>query len=253
MPALLNNSSRPLIHLRHDPKSALAPYLSSRALAEEEQRHRQLRSFGPLTTAIAGSGCDRVGIANWILFEYPLWAGLRDQGWGGRITDVDVANQSTRYQESDFRPCALVRQVENVYVSQDNGMVGYRFGSLALSVDPGDLGSVAPPPGFVSDEPSLSVYPGAGWSLGDGGPTAFVAGAELYLRSQVGGVATVRIQLTESPRSRLSSSEADQVRVSATEIVLRVRLDPGITRVSLKQAGGPQIQQQVSGVVARLR
>ncbi|MBA3743432.1 hypothetical protein [Sporichthya sp.] len=252
MPQLLNNGARSLIHPRYHFDNALAPYFLSKHFSEkgEAMKRRQVQSFSLTTATIADSACRRVGIANWILIEYPLWVGLRDRHWPGLMNDVQVTNESKRYEVPDFKPCALIRQVDKTYVSADAGKVAYRFHILALSVDPAELGRAAPPRGFEGDG-QIDVYPGSGWQLGDHGPTAFLDGAVLYLRATEDGIATVRIQLSEPLHGSLKAPAAERVAVSGLGVMLRVRVGPGITELRLNPSGDSEIKARVSAVAVR--
>ena len=119
------------------------------------------REYSSTSAAIAGSSCDRLGLANWALVEYPLWVGLRDDKWHGEIQDVDVQNVSRRFENPAFKPCALLQQETAAYVGADDADVNLQFGSLALSIDPADARSLRfPVAGFHSSVAGVRVLPG---------------------------------------------------------------------------------------------
>jgi hypothetical protein len=109
-----------------------------------------MRAYTNLTKAIAHSGCRQVGIANFMLDEYPLWAGLHDFGWKGTLDDVDVNNVTKSLESAQFRPCALVYALP-AHINHDQGSSYFRFGDLELSIDSidvhGSAGSRSTPSG----------------------------------------------------------------------------------------------------------
>jgi hypothetical protein len=63
-----------------------------------------------LRDLLVATGCDHVGIGNWVVFEYPLWVALDEAGWTGRIEHVDVDNPTAGLATDGVEPCATVRQ-----------------------------------------------------------------------------------------------------------------------------------------------
>jgi hypothetical protein len=87
--------------------------------------------------AIVASGCDRLGIANWILLEYPIWVGLDHAGWRGKIEHVRVQNASATLAESGFEPCALVTEPRRgPRLDVPAGWSEFSYGELAAAFDP---------------------------------------------------------------------------------------------------------------------
>ena len=87
-----------------------------------------------MVEAIVASGCKRVGLTNWVLVEYALWAGLQHAGWDGRIEHVDVKNESRVLEDVDFVPCAIVRQTGYPPFEPRVGFVETAYGSLSLAL-----------------------------------------------------------------------------------------------------------------------
>ena len=157
-PQLFNNLEAPFSHQDY-PARSLSPYfLDSVSSAHVAAGNAE---YSSTSAAIAGSSCDRLGLANWVLVEYPLWVGLRDDKWHGEIQDVDVQNVSRRFENPAFKPCALLQQETAAYVGADDADVNLQFGSLALSIDPADARSLRfPVAGFHSSVAGVRVLPG---------------------------------------------------------------------------------------------
>ncbi len=82
-------------------------------------------AYQTLTTMIAGSGCKKLALANWVEFEYPLWVGLQHEKWRGTIGAIGVTNP-TRRLEIRTHYCAWIRQEDAGYVTPLNGIVNVR-------------------------------------------------------------------------------------------------------------------------------
>jgi hypothetical protein len=108
LPLLLDNYTRSLVHAdwRHD--RPLEAYFGRAGSADGEGARQLAADYDDLTAALAGSSCEEVGLASSILAEYPLWVGLHQHGWEGRILDVRVANVSSELEPPGFEPCAVV-------------------------------------------------------------------------------------------------------------------------------------------------
>ena len=131
LPALLDNLSRPLLD-RSEPASDIDRYFAPRP---DELQLVPPADYVALRDALVASGCERVGLGNVVLFEYPLWGGLRHAGWDGEIRHVDVENASGVLEDRDFEPCAIVRDTRwNGAVPPLDGYVDERFGGLTLSL-----------------------------------------------------------------------------------------------------------------------
>lgn len=134
MPQLLDNAARSLLHQRSNATSDLAPYFF---WGENNQDLLGPSDYVAARDAIVDSGCRRLGIANWILLEYPLWAGLDNTAWTGEIEHVDVSNASAALQDTEFQPCALIRQTsDRAPVTSPPGWTEVAFGDLAVSFAP---------------------------------------------------------------------------------------------------------------------
>jgi hypothetical protein len=134
LPLLLDSSTRPLLD-RLDPTSDLDPYFAPRP--DGDVLPFAAADFVELRDALVATGCTRVGVANAITFEYPLWVGLEHAGWTGELRSIDVRNASGALEQSDFEPCATIRQrFWNPPFEPAEGQVETEFGELTLSVDP---------------------------------------------------------------------------------------------------------------------
>jgi hypothetical protein len=131
-------------------------------------------------------------------------------------------------------------------VTEDHGWAAFRFDSLAVSLAPTDLGTVDPPPGFVSAASGVAIYPGAGWLL----PPDFWSAqagtwgsrAELLIRAATPGTYVVRIEHGPIGAGAISSPSAIRVRRSGTAVELTVRLKPGVTALEMDLSGGTKIE-----------
>ena len=133
LPTLLDSSTRPLLD-RPDPTNDLDPYFATRP--DGDQLPFNAADFVDLRDALMATGCTRVGVANAITFEYPLWVGLEHAGWEGELRHVEVQNASGALEATDFEPCATIRQrFWNPPFGPLEGQVELEFGELTLSVD----------------------------------------------------------------------------------------------------------------------
>ena len=137
LPQLLDNESRSLLHPRYHYSSDLDSYLPGLGGTKDSR----IADYLAVRTRSWHRSCDRVGIANWILVEYPIWAGLEHAGWDGTIEHVNVSNESRRLEDERFQPCALLREVGTDYVPEDTDRVELRYGILSLSIDPDRVGA----------------------------------------------------------------------------------------------------------------
>ena len=128
LPQLLDNAARSLRHPEPPFSSDLDAYFPGTNPLEKD--------YLAVRDAIAASGCERLGIANWVLLEYPIWAGLEHVGWKGRIEHVGVTNVSRKLEHPDFRPCALLWQAGPDHVLGSSGGPEVSYGSLVLSISP---------------------------------------------------------------------------------------------------------------------
>jgi hypothetical protein len=130
LPMVVENAERPLRHATFADRTLLEAYVPVGGSIEPADYDRAAR-------AIAASGCEHLGLANWIRFEYPLWVALELHGWSGHAGAVDVTNAS-RTLEDDAAPCALVgaSPIEPGGTAVAGGR-HLRFGSLEVVVPAG--------------------------------------------------------------------------------------------------------------------
>ena len=194
LPQLLDNTTRSILHPKWRTDSFLDPYFAS----EEALRVASpSAAYERLSTAIAQGSCDRLGIANWILVEYPIWVGTAHEGWKGRIEAVGVQNESRVLEVREHDPCALVRQVKADFVTPDDGLANLRFDSLALSSRPDLMTRVgADAPGFESGAAGVELRPGGGWRLGGTAPSVIGRGT-VYVTTDA--VRSLRVQFLGAP------------------------------------------------------
>jgi hypothetical protein len=247
LPQLLHNSSRPLVPLKTQPNSTLAPYFLVRLPNDPNLAIlRDLKAYENAVDTVVRSGCTRVGFANWILFEYPLWAGLRLHEWQGEIQDVDVSNESARYEPATFEPCALVRQATGLATSGDRSWAAFRFGPLAVSLAPSALAGVDPPVGFTSDAGGVAAFPGAGWTTtrvpDPGSVGVFASGADLVLRAAAPGTYVVRIRYVAADGVLITCPRATRISQSDDVVELTVRLSAGVSTVPLLVTGATEVE-----------
>jgi hypothetical protein len=187
LPMLFDNVSRSVVHPTWSRGTGIQKYF--RVGGNDSASSYLLPTSDGETAvgdAMSRTSCKSLGIANWILFEYPLWVSLRQHHWSGQISDVHVVNVSRTLADPTVRPCALVRQVAATtsYVSADPGMVTLTLAdSFVLSVDAGLAGNISQnAPGFGSRIDGAKVMPGIGWVTTAKSPT-MTRQADLYLMS----------------------------------------------------------------------
>lgn len=164
LPQLFTSTEEPFLHPSYA-ASSLDPYF----LDTNVKQYITASGIEYVTVAaiIAQSTCSRVGLANWVLVEYPLWVGVKNAGWDGTIQDVMVDNVTNRLSDPHYDPCILVHQAIRPYVGAESGKVQLQFGTLALSLDPETARTVRVPiPGFTSTVPGVRLLPGDGWAQG---------------------------------------------------------------------------------------
>ena len=238
LPQLLDSTTRPLVGARPYGESSshsLAPYFVACCRRTLDQ---VVPAYERITASVSQSTCRRVGIANWVRFEYPLWVGLQRDHWTGTLDDVNVHNQTTDL-ESTIRPCATITQVGSKYRTPRNGTVNMQLADLALSIDTDDAATVhTPVPGFSSSVPGTRVFPGGGWSLAvlgrdpvlDGHGTLYVFSAAAHpveLRLELADVAQPSVVVT-GPDGTVAASVA-----RPGEIRAEIHLHRGTNTVSL--------------------
>lgn len=252
IPQLVNNAERPLVPSDYHFSSYLDRYFIN--LTGGYQTTNVL-AYESVTGSIAESSCKQVGLANWVVVEYPLWAGLQHDHWRGTIQDVDVTNVSRRLEQADFRPCAWIRRVPPSYVAPDTGNVELQFGqrdptgmntALALSIDPHRAATVRTTiSGFSSSAQDVRVLPGGGWAPGESGHgPALIGQGSLYLYSK--NARRIRLELHEaSPTTQPSLvvrgprlQQIPAINANGT-VVLDFQLQHGITRLQLSTAASP--------------
>lgn len=215
LPALLDNTARSLTPPENDFDSPLARYFAPK------EKVGVIPRFEDATRAVAASGCTRVGLPSWVLREYPVWAGLRAYGWDGMMRAVGVTNQTARYEDLDFRPCALIGPAEATEITSAPGMASWRNRDLAWSIDVElvEPGTVAP--GFAGAE-GISLLPGAGWTLTELGPTSFTPGAVLHLSTLTAAVVDLELVLAPGETGRgLVVESAERIDRARRSVILR--------------------------------
>ena len=258
LPQLFDNVEQPFIH-RDYPMASLAPYF----LDTNVQTYVTLSSsdYQAVSTAISETSCHRLGLANWILAEYPLWVGLRNAGWKGEIQNVDVQNASSRFQDPTFSPCILVRQEIGSYVAVDRSQVNLRFGPLAIAVAPQVAGSLRLPiAGFHSNVTDVRVLPGGGWSTNGGqGESTLKRSGSIFLFSP--DRRTVELQIrgdkTSAPARAVVSgtgigagpttlSSGNSIPIVVSPGITEVRVDPILDDAATSKVVGLEISQTPS-------
>ncbi len=253
-PQLFSNLGEPFFH-RDYAANSLSPYFLDSG--RKSYIAASNAEYSSTSEAIAGSSCHRVGLANWVLVEYPLWVGLRYDDWRGEIQDVNVPNVSRRLEDPVFKACALIQQEAAGYVGPEDADVHLQFGSLALSIDPHMAQSLRlPARGFASRVADVRVLPGGGWSLaGDSGRPHLERPGSIFLFSSVRRTVQLRLKsgpkgipvpiVVSAPRSGLPPTAL----LPSTDISLVV--SPGITEVQLDPAVGSVASSNVDGVEVR--
>jgi hypothetical protein len=245
LPQLLNNVTRSVLH----PSYHSSPYLSRYLVSLSGSIRPDVYNLESLTGTIAASSCHRVGLANWVLIEYPIWAGLHHDRWPGDIQDVDVHNQSSGLEQRDFNPCALIRQESSGYVAADDGNVHLEFGTYALAIEPDRPSPVGTSyPGFSSTISGVSILPGGGWTSTSDGPV-LVSHGSVYLSSP--HARRVQVQIRESsgqPRPLVTAPSGSKPLFafpSPGMITLDLSVGEGATRIGLAPdslTGGARVQ-----------
>jgi hypothetical protein len=244
LPQLLDNTTRPLVPSRSYDAAYAASYLEPYfAACCRKTAGKVAPAYESVTAALAQSTCRQVAINNWIEFEYPLWVGLKHNGWTGVLDDENVHNQTTKL-ESSIRPCATIRQVGPHYRTPKNGTVTLQYQNLALSIDPRAAASVTTPlAGFSSSVPGTRVYPGGGWTLTGIGHDPKLAGSgTLYLSSAAPHRVQLQLHLAPINQPAVVVTGARGTVVSSARVGDSVRatlaLHTGINRVTVAQTGG---------------
>ena len=249
LPQLLNNQTRSLLHPRFPFPSRLDAYYAG---FDAHTASTLAAAYRGAAEMIARSSCRNVGIANWILYEYPLWPALHDAGWRGTLDDVDVTNQSRRLEKSSFHPCALVREEDGPYVATDAGMVAFRFLDLALSIEAAsvDYASVASP-GFSTDSRSVFALPGTGWGFGaSSAPLALSGTAELNVFATRSAAVRIRLQLADGAAARKVTSPGASISTRAGVVQLELSVPAGRSVVQIDSPGNRQPGNRQLGVDA---
>jgi len=250
LPQLLDSSERPLLHPEYDYTSYLQPYFLDGTL--QAYQKATAAQYESVVQSVVQSTCPRVGLANWVLVEYPIWAGLDHENWKGMLEDVDVDNVSKVFESPRFHPCAWIREEEAGYVASDDGTVNLQYGQLALAVDAREAGTIRTRvPGFASHVPGLVILPGGGWALTGGKVSKLTGDGSLYLYSNTDHQVELRLHeaggttrgplIVQSPSSSRSFAPD-----SSGTITIDLGLPAGMTR--LRVSGGPVRIDDVSVV-----
>jgi hypothetical protein len=149
-PQVFDNYSRPLLHpFRFT--SALEPYFIT--AGRKQAVEAKAAAYADITRTVARSSCRQVGLANLVYVEYPVWVGLKDAGWHGTVSDIDVLNASRVLERKRFSPCALIEEPDQIgYSSNHAGMDRLTFGPLMLFIDPAATDS-----GLAARGPAVSI------------------------------------------------------------------------------------------------
>ncbi len=243
LPQLLNEVERPLVPPIDYHGSFLAPYFPGNQTRSGNPR---ASDYQTVTTMLAQSTCRRASIGNWILDEYPLWVGLQHDHWGGLLNDFDVHNQTTSLVPS-YRPCASITQQEPDYVTPNNGTVNAQLGNLALSLDPGDAGTVRTPvPRFDSRVPGVGLLPGGGWTMAGYGDLPLLGPrGSLYVFSPDSRRVEIQFNLLSGgrpPTITVSGPDGPPVvaDVSSHTIHAEISVHAGVNRLGLSVTGLPR-------------
>ena len=241
LPELLDSSERPLLHPEYDFTSYLQPYFLDGTL--QSYQKATAAQYESVVQSVVQSTCPRVGLANWVLVEYPIWAGFRHENWKGTLEDVDVDNVSKVFESPRFHPCAWIREEAPGYVAADDGTVNLQYGQLALQVDARRAATIRTRvPGFVSHESGVVILPGGGWALAGGQASKLAGEGSVYLYSATNR--QVELQLHEatsasngsltvrSPNSSMAAA-ADHSRT----ITVDLGIPAGMTRLRLSPQG----------------
>ena len=240
LPQLLNNETRSLVHPRFPFPSRLDAYYAG---FDPHTASTLAAADRSAAEAIAGSSCRNVGIANWILYEYPLWPALHDAGWPGTLDDVDVTNQSRKLEKSGFHPCALIREEDGPYVATDAGMVAFRFDDLALSIDAASVDyASAVSTGFSSDSRSIFALPGAGWGFGSSSaPLALSGAAQVNVFATRAATVRIRLHLADGAASRKVTSPGASISTRAGVVQLELSVPVGRSVVQIDSPRNRQL------------
>ncbi len=251
IPQLFQNIEEPFSHQEYAAKS-LSPYFLDTIVKKYVSVSNA--EYTSTSKVIANSSCHRVGLANWILVEYPLWVGLQYDDWHGEIQDVNVPNVSSRFENPAFKPCVNLRQETTAYVGTDNAEVNIRFGTLALSIDPQDAQSLRlPVDGFDSHVAGVRVFPGGGWSLPvtPGAPVLAQSGS-VFLFSSVHRTVQFQLRSAASAAPGPVVMSAPAAGLAPTAVVpntdVPLNLSPGFTEVHVALPAGSASSLHIDGV-----
>jgi hypothetical protein len=106
LPMTFANTGRPLVG--EDPRIHGGPAAHLDEYVLRDAPGPSSNEYARVALMIASSGCETVGLANRIPFEYPLWVALEHLGWEGTIAGVGVTNDTAAAADPDFRPCAVL-------------------------------------------------------------------------------------------------------------------------------------------------
>ena len=197
LPQLVNSQSRPLETPASYDSSYLEPYFVSCCTDPQTLAV----AYETITADLAESSCNHAAIANWILYEYPLWTGLSHNSWKGTLYDTDVKNATKRFEPTE-PPCATLTQQGPHYRTPDNGTVNLQLSDLALSIDADKATTMhTAAPRFTSSLPGVMVWPGGGWLLtAFGGLPVLVGNGSVYIASQTDRSVQLEIRLPANAR-----------------------------------------------------
>jgi hypothetical protein len=183
LPQVFSNSDAPFFNYAVPVGSTASYFVSGRTQAMALNLGSQ---YDEVSKMMVQSGCESLGIANWVLFEYPLWVSLEHAGWHGTIQDVNVGNESARLGDPNFIPCALIQDGSRSPTdpTQEPLMAHLQSGQFALALDPLDAALTAiETPGFSSSSAGTRIFPGAGWALQQKSHALMSAGSLLLVNT----------------------------------------------------------------------
>ena len=174
--------------------------------------------------------------------------GLRDVGWSGQIQNIDVDNISQQFDNSHFRPCAVMTQVQVSSAATRPNAASVQFpGQLALSIPLEHLSSIrVPVAGFSSTISGVRVLPGPGWT--SNGSNNRSQSGTIYVYSRHAREVHVRISGLHGSSSPVTfSSLVDEFAPVATDASGTVRLEvrSGVTAIEFS---GPAHAPSHSGI-----
>ena len=244
IPQLIDNVTRSLFRPSYHFASALEPYFVGFGWIDPLLKPYKATAYQSVTTVIANSSCRQVGLANWILLEYPIWAGLRLQHWRGTINAVSVQNESRNLEKPGYQPCAWLREEDPSYIAPDDGRLHLQFDRLALAMNPEHVDSLRTKAiGFASAVADVQILSGGGWShlpvkkriaLGGSGSLFLYSKESHSVRLEFRGVAPDHLPITV----QVSGTTGNGTVAVAGDATTDFTIPAGITRIKVSTTIG---------------